>query len=210
MSLERLGRQVTGLPTAGTGEEGGEVGQLQRLRAVALPEILDLLPLTIEDRPAGAVAREVAPFAVDHDALVLAPELTHRGRALAGAHVADLAYERGRLEIQQRDVGVGRLAAVAETQSAAGAHGPRGCPVLSQGPAADIDDVDAVVPHLTVARIPEPVPLVVQLLAHQRLLGGRAAPEVVIHGARRRRGRFNRPDAIAGPVHQRVGKADGP
>src|SRR5580693_5382982 len=117
MSLERLGRQVTGLPTADTGEEGGEVGQFQRLGTVAFPEVLDLLPLTIVDRPAGGVAREVAPLAVDHDALVLTPELSHRARALAGAHVADLANERGRLEIQQRDVSVGRLAAVAETES---------------------------------------------------------------------------------------------
>src|SRR3954451_9974496 len=87
MSLERLGRQVTGLPTADSGEEGGEVGQFQRLRAVALAEILDLLPLSIEDRAAGGVAREVASFAVDHDSLVPTPEIPHRGRALAGAHV---------------------------------------------------------------------------------------------------------------------------
>src|SRR5712671_1451796 len=93
MSLERLGRQVTGLPTADTGEEGGEVGQFQRLRAVTLPEVRELLPLTIEARPAGGIAREVAPFAVDHDALVLTPVLPHRGRTLAGAHVADLANE---------------------------------------------------------------------------------------------------------------------
>src|SRR5580658_5701106 len=109
MSLERLGRQVTGLPTADTGEEGGEVRQFQRLGAVTLPEVLDLLPLTIEDRPARGVAREVARLAVDHDALVLPPKLPHRGHALAGAHVADLANERRRLEIQKCDVGVGRL-----------------------------------------------------------------------------------------------------
>src|SRR5271170_7816388 len=99
MSLERLGRQVTGLPTADTSEEGREVGPFQRLGAVSLPEVLDLLPLPIEDRPAGGVAREVAPFAVDQDALVLTPKLPHRGRALAGSHVADLANERGGLKI---------------------------------------------------------------------------------------------------------------
>src|SRR5271163_1930701 len=101
MSLERLGRQVTGLPTADTGEEGGEVGQFQSLGAVALPEVLDLLPLSIEDRAAGGVAREVAPFAVDHDALVLTPKLPDRRRALVGAHVADLANERRRLVIEK-------------------------------------------------------------------------------------------------------------
>src|SRR4051812_5989597 len=115
MSLERLGRQVTGLPAADSREEGGEVGQFQRLGAVAFPEVLDLLPLTIEDRPAGGVAREVAPFAVDHDSLVLTSELPHRARALACAHVTDLANERGWLEIQQCDVGVGRLPAVVES-----------------------------------------------------------------------------------------------
>ena len=30
MSLEGLGRQVTGLPTADSGEEGGNVGELER------------------------------------------------------------------------------------------------------------------------------------------------------------------------------------
>src|SRR5580693_5773190 len=118
MSLDCLGRQVTGLATADTGEEGGEVGQFQRLRAVTLPEILDLLPLTIEERPTRGVTCEVAPLAVDHDTLVLPPKLPHRGRALASAHVAYLANERGRLEIEKRDVGVGGLGAVAQTEAA--------------------------------------------------------------------------------------------
>ena len=41
MSLERLGRQVTRLPAAHGGEEGGE-GLFRCL--VALPEVLGLLP----------------------------------------------------------------------------------------------------------------------------------------------------------------------
>ena len=85
MPLDRLRRQVAGLPAADGGEEGGEVGDLQRLGAVARAEFLDLLSLAIEERPAGGVAREIAALAVDEDALVLAPELPDRGRALGGA-----------------------------------------------------------------------------------------------------------------------------
>src|SRR5262249_40023047 len=129
MALDGLGRQVAGLPAAHGRDEGGEVGPLQRGRAVALPEVLGFLPLAIEERPAAAVPREVTPFAVDHNAAAAPPELPHRGRALAGAHVADLADERGGPEIQQRDVGVGRLAAVVEAEPAADAHGTWGRPV---------------------------------------------------------------------------------
>src|SRR5262245_10814350 len=171
MPLDRLGREVIGLPAAHTGEEGGEVGQLQRLGAVALPELLDFLPRAVVERAAGGVAREVARLAVDHDAAVPAAELAHRGRALTGADVADLAEDRGRPVVQERDVGVGRLAAVVEGETAADAQGTRGRSVLAQGPAADVDDVDAVVPHLAVARAPEPVPLVMELLAPKRRLG---------------------------------------
>src|SRR5262245_3287788 len=165
MSLERLRRQVAGVPAAYGGGEAGEMGPFQRPGAVAIREVLDLLPLAVEERPAVGVAREVAPLAVDQDALALPPELPDLARALAGGHVADLADERGRPVIEERDVGVGRLAAVVEPEPAADAHGARGCLVLCQGPAADVDHVDPVVPHLAVARVPEPVPLVVQLLA---------------------------------------------
>ncbi len=121
-----------------------------------------------------------------------------------------LANERGRLKIQDRDVGVGRLAAIMVAEPAADAHGARGRPILSQCPAAHVDDVDPVIPDLAVARVPEPVPLVVQLLAHQWPIVRRAAPKVVIHGAPRRRGRFDQPDAVARAVDQRMREADGP
>ena len=42
-------------------------------------EVLDLLSLVVKDRPAGGVAREVTPFAGDHDAVVVVPELCPSG-----------------------------------------------------------------------------------------------------------------------------------
>ena len=83
MSIDRLGRQVTGLPAPHGGEEGGKVGQLRRPGAVPLCRVLDLLPLTIEERPAGAIAGEVAAFAVDEDALVLISEFAILARPCA-------------------------------------------------------------------------------------------------------------------------------
>src|SRR5262249_42013228 len=148
----------------------------QCLRAVTFAKILDLLPLPIKDRAARPVAREVAPLAVDQDPLVLSAKLSHRRRALVGAHVADLADERSRQVIKERDAGVCRLAAVVESEPAADAHGARRRRILSQCPPAYVDDVNAIVPHLTVARVPEPVPLIMQLLAHERSLLGWATP----------------------------------
>ena len=87
---------------------------------------------------------------------------------------------------------------------------PRGRLVLPQAPAANVDDVDAVVAHLAVAGLPEPVPLVVQLLAHQRPLGGRAAPEVVIDGGGTGVGASTLPMPSRARYTMRVGEADGP
>ena len=59
------------------------MGAFQRIGAVALAEILDLLPLSIEERPAGGIPREVAPFAVDHEATLPAVERPDRAGAFA-------------------------------------------------------------------------------------------------------------------------------
>ena len=54
------------------------------------------------------------------------------------------------------------------------------------------------------------MPLVVQLLAHQRLLGCRTAPEVVVQRGRQRGRRVDRPDAVARPINECVDKTHGP
>ena len=62
---------------------------------------------------------------------------------------------------------------------------PQACTLVGQfGPAEHVAEVvgvvDGPVAHLAVAPVPLPVPVVVELLAHRRVVGGRSAPEVVV------------------------------
>jgi len=125
VSLQGLSRQITGLTTANGRHEVGQMGGFQSLGANAVRDVLDLLSFIVKDRPAGGIAREVTPFAGNDHTVVLVAEPPHRGNALGDAHVADFANERGGLVIQERDLRVGRLAAVIETKPAADADGAR-------------------------------------------------------------------------------------
>src|SRR5262249_28517324 len=58
--------------------------------------------------------------------------------------------------------------------------------ILVQAPARLVHLVDALVAQVAIAVVPDPVPVVVQLLAHQRLLRRRAAPQVVVDRLRER------------------------
>ena len=116
--------------------------------------VLDLPALPVEDRPAGGVARKVAAFALDHDAAALPRYVPIELGSLRDADVADLADQGGGLVVQDRNQRVGRLAIVVEAEPAADADRPRGRLALSQRPAADVDDVDAVVADFAVAGRP--------------------------------------------------------
>jgi len=69
--------------------------------------------------------------------------------------------------------------------------------------------MDSIVARLAVAGCPEPMPFVVQLLAHQRRLGRRTTPEIIVHRGRQRRRRADLADAVTRPVNQRVSIANG-
>ena len=60
---------------------------------------------------------------------------------------------------------------------------------FAQNPPGNVHLVNALVAEITIAVEPVPVPIVMQKLAHERLLGGRAAPEVPIEAGWRRFGR---------------------
>ena len=68
--------------------------------------------------------------------------------------------------------------------------------------------MDAIVAHFAVAGRPEPVPVVVQLPAHQRRLRRRAAPEVVVDRGGHRRRRVDLADSRPGAVNDGAGRAD--
>ena len=58
--------------------------------------------------------------------------------------------------------------------------------LFAQAPQGHVDLVNALVAQVAAAEVPEPVPVVVELLPPQRLHRGRADPQIVIHAARHR------------------------
>jgi len=100
-------------------------------------------------------------------------------------------------EIEEGQLGVGRLALVLVAEASAQADD-----ALRQGrarggldgPAGDVHLVDALVADLAVAEIPEPVPVVMHDIAVVRLLPRRAEPNVEVQ-FRRRVFRLGEPDA---------------
>src|SRR5262249_38870038 len=79
---------------------------------------------------------------------------------------------------------------------------------LVQPPAGLVHLVDALVAQVAVAGVPDPVPVVVQPLAHQRLLGGGTAPQVIVHGGGRLLRALDLADGAAQLVADAAGHAD--
>ena len=127
---------------------------------------------------------------------------------LALGQAANLEEDRGRVVVQEDDLRVGRLAVVLVAEPAAEAHDVPGQRVLAQAPAAAVHVVDAHVAEVAVAGVPVPVPVVVQVLAHQGPLVGRAAPEVVVDRLRDRLRAGDLADALPRLVVEPVGVED--
>ena len=93
---------------------------------------------------------------------------------------AKLADDAGAVRESPGDVlGVGCLPLILITEAAAGrADGNR--EPLAHAPAQDVDHVDAVVAEFAVAKIPEPVPVVVDQIFVEGLHRCRAEPEIPV------------------------------
>ena len=83
-------------------------------------------------------------------------------------------------KVDDRQLGVGRLALILVAKAAAEAddglrHGPVG-----HGPAGDVHLVHALVANLAVAEIPKPMPIVMHEVLVIRLLGRRTEPEIEV------------------------------
>ena len=82
--------------------------------------------------------------------------------------------------------GVGRLALVLPLESPAQRHHPhRVHHILAQRPLRDVELVRALVVHVAVARLPEPVPVVVDVVGVELVDDGRPAPQVPVQVGRR-------------------------
>src|SRR5439155_305980 len=83
-------------------------------------------------------------------------------------------------EIMNDDLGVGRLAGVGVTETSAVADDGPAQAGDAQTPAANIRRVNIVVPQLAVARVPEPVPVVMKLRPRQLIHRRGTGPRFVI------------------------------
>ena len=131
----------------------------------------------------------VAAFVAVHLLLELLAVGAHRaGGQLARRQPAHLEDQGGVGVIMADDHGVGGLAVVHVAEPAADGEDAGRKLLHAQEPAGDVHLVDALVAEVAVAGVPDPVPVVMQLLAHQGQLERRAAPEIVVnrggHGLR--------------------------
>ena len=161
-------------------------------------ELLDPLAAPV----VGPAARQIAALAIDDDAVADAAIMIHLRIAFDPGQIAQLEEDRHRLIVEVHDLRVRRLAVVDVTEAPAQTDDPGRQLVLADDPAADVDVVDAVVAEVPVAGRPEPVPIVMQVLAHQRGHRRRAAPEVVIDRLGHRLGAVDLADALPQPVDE--------
>src|SRR5437016_10981632 len=68
--------------------------------------------------------------------------------------------------------------------------------------------MDSIIAHLAVAGVPEPMPFIVQLLAHKRAVSRRAAPKIVVNRRRHRCRRTDLANAFSRAVNQCMRKTD--
>ena len=106
---------------------------------------------------------------------------------VVGLQPADFEDELGVAVIHDRDLGIGRLTlvviaeAAAQAQNGLGEGRARAVLAWTRGrdqPAGFVHLVDALVPDVAIAEIPEPVPVVMNQVGVIRLLGCRAEPDV--------------------------------
>src|SRR5438132_397225 len=147
-------------------------------------ELLDNLAIAAESDSALVVGTNEDAFAAVEDVadvIVGAGANLGRIRALA-RQSANLKDQLCVTVVKHADLRIGRLSIIYITEAAANAdHRPRQL-VLGKSPAGLIHLVDALVAEVAVAVVPEPVPIVMEFLPHERLNRRRTTPQVIIDG----------------------------
>src|ERR1051325_1659720 len=170
---------------------------------------LDLVALLVIGRRAGIVGnKHVAALAMDHDtdaAAFFLGEPVHILRAGLLRQAAHFKYQRRLGVIVIHDLRVRRLAIVLVPQPATDTPHARRQFVHAQEPPADVHLVNALVAQIAAAVVPDPMPVVVKLLAANRRHRGGATPQIVVHARRRRLGPFHLADAATRFVAQSAG-----
>src|SRR5262245_20452115 len=106
------------------------------------------------------------------------------GHRFGGVEAPELSDDRRSVLIHPRDVlGIGSFRLILIAEAAAG-RVDANRKFLAHAPAQHIDEMDAVVAKLAIAKIPEPVPVVVDEILMIRLHRGGSDPEVPVEPGR--------------------------
>ena len=130
------------------------------------------------DVPFGTVEipgelREPLPLGIDRT--------TGNHPTLVGVEIAEITGEQSPIrELERGSMRVGSLGLILGTEAAPRCVGPDGGEAPPHHPPANIDDVDPVVAHFAIPKVPEPVPIVVDQVLVVGLLGGWSYPEIPI------------------------------
>src|SRR5688572_5975549 len=168
MPFEDFRSLILAFATADGGQEIGKVVLVLTL------ERADQLAVEVEQ---GAAGDDTSGSFEDGSARLVRPEW-------AGLQAARLRDNRPVTEIEDANLRVGSLASVDVAQAPAVADYRASQTRHAQAPAANVERVHVVVSQLAVARVPHPVPVVMQLGTGQGTEGRRAEKEVVIDGGR--------------------------
>jgi len=171
-----VGHEFFGVVVADGGNEVGGVGAA----AVALV-LVDAFAVLVEGPTAAAGDTNVAVFALD----VVTATGAEVDRAVVAAafgvgEVTDIDDDFDAIVIEEGEVHVGGFAVIVPEEAVTGGDDAGGDVVPAEDMAEVIDVVDAPVTHFAVAPIPLPMPVVMELLAHDGGHGGWAGPEVVV------------------------------
>src|SRR5262249_44657716 len=157
-----------------------------------LDEVAEVVLATVEGLDDGPVIGERGAAGItraDQVALAAVEDVADEVVALLALEVlvgsvrrqaADLEDQLAVAVVEDTHLGVGRLAVIDVAEPAAEAEDCLRQFVLAQAPAGLVHLVDALVAQVAVAGVPDPVPVVMEVLAHQRQLLRRAAPQVVV------------------------------
>src|SRR5262245_22347826 len=153
------------------------VAEVSVLPRLGRRELLDLLALHVVDR---------VPAVLEYQAPLLAVEDHVEGRpARAGVAAQSLPGDHfAAVELEADGVRV-RSLLVVFVPVAAARRGHVHRVIDPEAPPADVDRVDPVVAQLAVAPVPEPVPVVVEVVVLERPVRGRALPQLVVEALRR-------------------------
>ena len=163
MTVENIGVQVTRFAAANCLDEVG----LMACAAVAF-ELLDFVAVIVLGPAAAPAAHKISLLTLNDVARRSSAVVVGSADVFLPGQASDFKEHRRRLVIKNGKLRVGRLAVVDVAEPSTNTDAPPRQGSLPEYPSAVIELVGSEIGHITVARLPEPVPGVMQFIAPQR------------------------------------------